>query len=180
VAAGIRTSAPTTKQAGNSGLKAGVYVDDFRSFATDIRDADRDLYRDFRKELKAGGQIVAEEAKRRAAWSTRIPRTIKVSVTLKGVTVSAGGPKAPHAVVYEVGSSRNRGYIRHPVNAWARNDKAAYKWSGQGGTGTNGKQRSSPQKIRPYLGPALMAKNDELTAEVATVMDRFAARAGFR
>lgn len=119
---------------------------ELRRFAAAARACDASIYSRLRTGLTAAGELVANEARERAEWSTRIPRTIKVSsVKATVATVSAGGPDAPHAAPLENGG--RTGDFRHPVNAWAKQDRAEWKWA--------------PQQARPFLGPAADARADE-------------------
>jgi Bacteriophage HK97-gp10, putative tail-component len=79
--------------------------------------------------LKAAGNIAAQRARENAAWSSTIPKSIKVSVTQKQVAITAGGKNAPDAISYEV-------HGKHPV--WSSNRK---RWN------------KVPLK-RPFLRPA--------------------------
>lgn len=98
---------------------------------------EKDLNKQLRAGLKKSGEIVAESARQKSSWSTRIPASVKVVVTQKGVAVRAGGESAPHAGTFE---GKNNGTpMRHPV--FARGDSANWTWVAQ-----------TP---RPFLKPAL-------------------------
>ena len=95
---------------------AVVNVDGFKDLSKLLQTTSKATKRKLNKGLKAGvDQTVVPDAKAAASWSSRIPNTIKSSVTMTGVFVKAGGPDAPHAAAYETGSASNPGYIRHPV-----------------------------------------------------------------
>ncbi len=102
----------------------GIQADGLKQLSKDLRRLqDSTLSKNLRAALKKGGQLVADDAKARSSWSNRIPGSIKVSVTQKGVAVKAGGDKAPHAAIYESGG-------RHPVfgnrSAWVNVEKRPY------------------------------------------------------
>lgn len=95
---------------------AVVQVDGFKQLEQLLKVTSKSTKRKLNKGLKDGvDKSVVPDAKNAASWSTRIPNTIKSSVTMSGVFVKAGGPDAPHAAAYETGSSSNAGMIRHPV-----------------------------------------------------------------
>lgn len=116
--------------------------------------ADKDLRNRLRKGLRAGGNIVAAAAKANASWSGRIPGSIRVGVTTKGVYVRAGGPKAPHAVVFE--GKVDGGDRRHPV--FATGDRGTWHWAVQ------------PKK--PFLVPALNANAEKVAALAADEIEK--------
>ena len=95
---------------------AAVSVYGFKELEQLLKVTSKATKRKLNKGLKTGvDTTVVPDAKQAASWSTRIPNTIKSSVTMNGVFVKAGGPDAPHAAAYETGSKSNPGYVRHPV-----------------------------------------------------------------
>jgi HK97 gp10 family phage protein len=136
-------------------------ANEIEALIKDLGKVPKDLKRQLRPGLRAAGNIVADDAKRRAAWSTRIPRAIRVSITFSGsrpgVAVVVNQRKAPHARVYE--NAGQEGTFRHPVfgrDVWVT------------------------QKARPFLFPALSANVRESLAEIGDVVDRVTREAGFR
>lgn len=134
-----------------------------------IRDLDgipKDLRKRLRPKLRKAGEVVAADARRRAAWSTRIPRATKVSTsfTLRrpGVSVVVDKKKAPHARPYEHGGEP--GTFRHP--RWG--DRRALR------------DPRFDQKARPFLAPALVAKGDEAGRLITEAVDETTRDAGFR
>ena len=119
-----------------------MYVDvaGLQALGRDLHRASRDEYGHFRKSYKAAAEIVAVEARARASFSTRIPRSIRTSGTMKGATVKAGGSRAPHGPIYEKGG-------RHPVFG-------------------NRDRRWVPVSGRHYLNDALHAKMTEVERAV--------------
>ena len=120
----------------------------FKKFSSTLRKAAPELAVGMRVKLKAAGQIVADDAKSRSAYSTRIPGSIRVSIAAGKVTIVAGGAKAPDA-----GPLENKGLpgsFRHPVFG----NRAVWV----------------AQQARPFLHPALEAKKDEAMAAVAETL----------
>lgn len=120
-----------------------------------------DLRKKLRKPLREAGRIVADDAKLRSSFSTRIPRAIRVSTSFTarrpGVSVVVDRKKAPHGRPYEHGG--NPGTFRHPVfgnrEVWV------------------------PQAARPFLEPALEAKGDEAGRRITDAVDEATRDAGF-
>lgn len=108
-----------------------------------------ELRLELRPELRKAGQIVADQAKANASWSTRIPGAISVSTSTTsrtgGVAVRVDHIKAPHARPLE-GVTGN-GIFRHPVFGNRSN------WV--------------DQPTRPFLFPAVRAKQAEAKALIA-------------
>jgi hypothetical protein len=101
------------------------------------------------KGLRKGGDIVANAGRANAAWSSRIPGTIKTNVSPKTVRVSAGGAGAPHAYYYE--GSGHGGSFRHPVYGHRK------VWVSQ--------------QCRPFLTPALEQNTDRVAHEIETAVN---------
>ena len=86
-----------------------------RNMGAALRKAQPALYRELRKALLVEGEKVRQWAAENASWSSRIPSTGKVRMAgPNGVTVSFGGPSAPHAKPYEHAGAE--GTFRHPVS----------------------------------------------------------------
>ena len=122
-----------------------------RSFAKAARSSDAAVAARLRIGLRTAGDLVADEARRRADWSSRIPGTVTVTVRGPSARVSAGGESAPHAAAYE--NQGREGVFRHPVNAWARSDRAEWKWASQ--------------QARPFLAVSLEMHADEAAEIIA-------------
>ena len=131
----------------------GLYLDtsNLVNFAKELKKATPKARAAFRRDMKAAAEKVAVAARRNSSWSTgqptgtgvpraAIPSTIKVKFSAaRGsikAKVEAGGVDAPHARLFEMGSLRNRGEIRHPV-------------FGEWRAGMRG------EKTRPFLIPAV-------------------------
>lgn len=131
----------------------GVRADGLRQFARDVKAADAALLPRFRRALKEAADVVADQVRANAAWSRRIPGSVKTGATQRGAYVKAGGDGAPHAAIYEKGG-------RHPVfgnpNNWV--DVSA----------------------RPFMVAALEAKADAAADKAAEALDAYARDAGFK
>ena len=137
-------------------------ADEIERLIKDMGRIPNDLRKKLRPKLRKAGRIVADDAKVRAAWSTRIPRAIRVTTTFSGknpgVRVQVNKDRAPHARPYEHGGSP--GTFRHP------------RWGDR--------RMWFNQKARPFLAPALAAKNEEAGKAIAEAVDETTRDAGFR
>ena len=128
-----------------------------RSFATAVRKASPELKTALKAGLREGGEIVADEARARSSWSTRIPGSIRVRSSGIRVSVVAGGAKAPDAAPYE--NKGVDGFFRHPVfgnrEVWV------------------------DQKARPFLRPAAEATAPRVTEKVLENVSKVLDDAGF-
>ena len=129
-------------------------ADDVERFVRHFGKVPQDIKREIRPALRAAGRIVADDAKRRAAWSTRIPKATRVSVSFAqrrpGVSVVVNRKKAPHARPFEHGGRPGR--FRHPVYGNRR------VWV--------------PQTARPFLEPALEARGGDAAKQNEQAVDR--------
>ena len=94
--------------------------------------------------LRAVGEVIAEDARGRAAFSTRIPGSIRVRSRGASVSVIAGGPAAPDAAPYE--NKGVQGKFRHPL--------------------FGDREHWYDQTARPFLAPALEAHRDKAAIEI--------------
>lgn len=138
--------------------------------AQDMRQLPHEARRTLRPALRASGEDTAADARTRAAWSSRIPPTVKVRTSFRanreGVEIVAGGPSAPHARPYEGLSAGSGGEFRHPVFADATNfTRRAWTWV------------TSP--TRPFLFPAAEAGEAKTTQNLTAALDAAAAAIGF-
>lgn len=86
----------------------------FTNLAKAVRAAEPQLRTGLLAGLRAGGNIVAADARERASFSSRIPGSIRVRTRSTGsVTILAGGPQALDASVLE--HKGVAGTFRHPV-----------------------------------------------------------------
>lgn len=137
----------------------GVDARDFKLFARALRAAQRDLYKDVQAELRAIGQIVADEGKALVEpYSETIPPTIKVRLSYATVSVIAGGSSVAIAGLYELGNKGKGGSrsstFRHPVFGDRSN------WV--------------EQPRHPFLAPALANKLPEVESRSTATLDRIA------
>ena len=154
------------KHKGSQLAVVGILADGFTDLARALRTIDKAVWRDLRRDLKSAAELVADDARSRAGYSSRIPGSITTSVTLTGATIKAGGAAAPHAVVLEVGSSGSaHGWLRHPVFARSDEDRSEWTWV--------------DQPTRPFLFPAFEAHQAEVLELVGEAIDRAAHAAGF-
>lgn len=107
--------------------------------------------------LLEAAQVVADQARSNASYSTRIPAAIYVKPRLAGKSAGAmvgvSEAKAPEAKVLELGNKGSRsGTFRHPVFADSTN-RSDWTWV--------------DQDRQPFLFPALHQKRQEAIAVVA-------------
>lgn len=137
-----------SKQRAPANSKTGIpIVADTRQMtvlARDLRRASPEAWKACRVALRAAGQVVADDAKQRASFSTRIPGSIKVRVARGNVKVVAGGPAAPNAAPLE--NKGRAGKFRHPV--------------------FGDRERWVDQPARPFLAPALEAHREEVAKAI--------------
>ena len=106
--------------------------------------------------MRAAALIIAKEAQRLAAsWSVQVPPSIKVKATGNTAVISSGvGPSYPNEVIR----------VRHPV--FQTPARMRVKWV------TN--------EHRPFLVPAVDAKADDATKEIAKYIDDVCREDGFK
>jgi len=129
-----------------------------------LRQIPDDLRTATRTAIRTAATPLAARARQNAAWSTRIPRAIRVGTSFAGknagVTLRVALRTAPHGRAYEdlSGASRN-GTFRHPVFGH--------------------RDRWVTQKTRPFIGPAVSAGRDQTLRDVDEAITTVLARAGF-
>jgi len=141
-------------------LHTGMAVDtsELKNLAKYLRQSQRKANKDFRRGLRAAGELIAVEARARASeHSTTIPATIKTRVAGATVSVQAGSNTVPIAALFEEGntggkSGKKSGTFRHPV--FGRNDDP---WVSQ--------------PMHPYLVEAGAAKNREALELLGLTID---------
>nr|MDT0660865.1 hypothetical protein [Micromonospora sp. DSM 115978] len=133
----------------------------------DLSGIPREVRRGLRPALQQTGEAVAQDARRRASWSRRIPGAIRVKVLYgkrtQGVVVTVARRRAPHARPFEGIGGRRSGSaatFRHPLFGNA--------------------QRWYTQATRPFLHPAAQAKAAVTRRLVVRVVDDAARAHGFR
>jgi len=139
----------TAGQTANVGL--GVSVQGLSKVSRDINNIGNIALRaSFQSALKDAGTLVANDAKARASFSTRIQGSIRVVLTARTLAIRAGGASAPMAITFE--SLDGTTPYRHPVFARGSNRK---KWTWR------------PQTPRPYMVPALANNQEKVVDMVA-------------
>lgn len=137
-----------------------VNTDELKAFIRDLRASAPAAAKGLRENLRAGGEIVAVEARKIAEQhSQSIPPTIRSNVYGAVVSVKGGNRSTPLAALYELGnkgSNKKPGTFSHPV--FGRRDVA---W---------------PDQPRyPFLVPALEkagpAMEAELEKTISTITD---------
>lgn len=121
----------------------GVTIDTsgLRELATALRKTEAKAYKDYRKALRAAGEITAERARSIAAEnSTSIPPTVKVRVAGAQVSITGGSKSVPLGGLYELGNTggaksaaaSRSGTFRHPVfgdrDVWVDQPMHRYLW----------------------------------------------------
>jgi len=122
-----------------------AYVDtkDLARLARDLAKASPEAWAACRTSMRAAVEPIAEDARVRSAFSSRIEWTIKVRTGRGNVKIVAGGPGAPNAAPIE---NRGKGHVRHPIpntNQWT--------------------EKNSPPA---YLGPAYEAGKEKALDEI--------------
>lgn len=116
-----------------------------RKLGAELRRAKPEVYRQVRRAILAQARVIADDAKQRASWSTRIPASIRPSVSGLSAVVRAGGVNAPHAAALE--HAGRQGSFRHPVFADQSLTRSDWSWVSQ--------------QARPFLHPAALDHLDE-------------------
>lgn len=125
-----------------------IETDELVVFAKILKLSDKIIYKHMHARLKDAGKVVADEAKKNASWSTKIPGAIKVQSTMGSVSISVSGRRAPGARVLE--HEGRQGKFRHPVfnkGGWANQD------------------------ARPFITPALASKREEVMHLIELAMN---------
>lgn len=111
-----------------------------------------------RKGVKGAQVNTANKIARRmrslTSWSRRIPRTVKVIGKGDIVQIIAGGPKAPHAPVFDAPGGKP---VRHPVFARPGTSRADWTWV--------------TQQPRPFTQPAIKSTLADADRELARVAE---------
>lgn len=112
--------------------------------------------------LRRAAQPIADDARRRAAaWSVRVPLSIRLQGGASRITIVAGGARAPQAYTFEgkpSGAPRS-----HPV--FARGPREDWTWVAQ--------------PPRPFLAEAVDAKSEEMLQIFAGIVDDWAHELGY-
>ncbi len=131
--------------------------------------------------LRQAARPIAEDAKHRSSWSSRIPGSVRLLGGASRVTIAAGGAGAPHAPTFELG-------LRHPVFAHGPRRRGPLVSGHPYGPLRQGEKRRYdppgwtwvPQSPRPFLRPAADAKADEMVRIFSGVIDTWAKQLGYK
>lgn len=127
--------------------------------ANDLRRLPMQTRKALRPKLRKAGEITAQAVKANASWSKRIPGTTRVRTSFRldgeGVEVVVGGPRAPHARLYE-GPKDFRAPLFGNRRHWYRHG------------------------ARPFLRPAAKATEGQATALMRQALDETGSALGFR
>lgn len=113
------------------------------------------------RRMQQGAEVIADGARRRSAWSERIPASVHTVTGVNEVLIVAGGPAAPHAITFEAPDAPN---WRHPV--FGHGPRKTWHWVAQ--------------DPRRFLKPAAEEDGGLAMRVVAKVVNDWAAEAGFR
>jgi hypothetical protein len=113
-------------------VQVAVDARELRAIANVLEDiGDRELQIAYRRALRKAAEPIAQEVRTRyAAYSTRIPRAVRIKVKAGGrvVLIEVGGtPSTPHARTVEGRINGTPG--RHPV--FARGPRSEWTWVAQ-------------------------------------------------
>lgn len=136
-------------------------VDPAMQIARDMRALPEETRKALRPKLRSAGQVIAQDAKGRSSWSSRIPGSIKVTTSFRenreNVKVTAGSNAAPHARAYEDVTGPDD--FPHPVYGH--------------------RDRFVTAAARPFLLPAAEAHEGEATDLVLAALSDAASAIGF-
>jgi hypothetical protein len=137
--------------------------EEIRRLVRDLGKIPKEVRKELRPAIKKIGDVVVQDARRRASWSTRIPGAIRLGINFSsgsraGVTVIGSVTKAPHLRVFEHLGFKSP--FRHPVygnrDVWVS------------------------QMARPFIFPAVAAHAEDVDKAIGEVIDKVARAHGFR
>jgi hypothetical protein len=160
-----------TFTAGSRG-KSGIDLKELKKLTADLHkwNPDKALKKEMRK---AAAPIVDEARVLIAGRSKSVPGTIRARTTRNGITLLAGGPGVPVAILQEIGNIKGRGknraatrrgLFRHPV--YAKGPRSSWHWV--------------DQKRESFLLPAAEAKAPQFEASVGDAYVAAFRESGFR
>jgi hypothetical protein len=130
--------------------------------------------------LRKAAEPIAEDARRRsAAWSRRVPASVRLQGGASRITIAAGGARAPQALTmegYPSGLPRS-----HPV--YARGPRRRGPLVGGRGHYHHvppGWTWAKQIPVRPFLAQAVDAKQDEMVRIFAGIIDDWAHQLGYK
>lgn len=140
--------------------KTGAGTRELRAFIRDNDKLPKDVRRDLRIGLRAAAQKPLLAAKENAAWSTRIPGAIRLSVSISarsaGVAIKVNKKIAPHGRPLE--HKGRLGDFRHPV--YGQGPRESWTWA--------------ENRARPFLWPAAEPWLKGTDEDIGKVVDKVA------
>jgi hypothetical protein len=147
----------TAQSPSKSGVSIYADTSGLSRLARDLRLASPAAWKALRTSLRMAAEPVAEDARSRVGYSSRIEYTIKVRTTAGGnVKIVAGGEAAPNAAPIENGG---KGFVRHPTFG----NKSAKGWTSK---------NSHPAFLAPAFDAHKEAVMKEIEADVYAVVER--------
>ncbi|MFI9558872.1 HK97 gp10 family phage protein [Nonomuraea endophytica] len=148
-------------------------TDDLRRLIRDVGKLPDEVRKELRPALRTVGRKAQDLARVNAAWSTRIPQAIRLSVSFAkrrpGVSVFVDRRRAEHGRALE--NLGRPGFFRHPVpNTGAR---------GRLGRLAPNARIWVRQPARPFLFPAAESVREEMDTEIGRAVDAAARTLGF-
>jgi hypothetical protein len=172
---------------------------EIRKLVRDFGKIPPELRKELRPALRKGAEPVLAEARRRAGWSTRIPKATRISAQFTkrrgGVVIAVSSRRAPHGRPYE--HLGNPGTFRHPVYsgnaptiARSRDMVFGHEIPGAFAGAYTRRRARRPQAFkgtawvtqaaRPFLFPAVEAKGDAVTRALADTVIEIGRRHGWK
>lgn len=143
-------------------MSRGISIEapDLRQVVRQIRQADAEVAKELRREFRKIGNVILADARTRAGMSvpkrfaSSAGRSLRLSVDSDrvGIRFSNAGPgeRGQIARIFEIGSARNRGHIRHPARHKQGTDRSTWTWL----------PKSGRQPTRPFVQPAIAARRE--------------------
>lgn len=136
-------------------------MSELQALVKDLGKVPPELRKALRPALKKAAEPMLADAKRRASYSTRIPKAIRIAVSYSkkkaGVRLVVNAKRAPHARPLE--NLGQRGTFRHPV-------------PGNGDIWT-------AQQAKPFLFPAVFAHAEVVSKRIDATVEQVAKDLGF-
>lgn len=131
-----------------------------KTFAKKVKAGDPKIQKALRSANRKAGNLIRDDARANASWSTTIPKTVRTSANGTSVTVKAGGtgPKPFLAKWWETGKTDKGKKWRHPGR-----DGVKGSWYDEGSV-------HGPPAPRPFLEPAADANRDKVKQLVNDAM----------
>lgn len=132
-----------------------------KAFADQLRGLDKETQKELRPAIRKAGQVLLQDIRSNASWSSRIPKATKLFIGFgprsSGVQIRTSRRQAPHARPFE-GITGRGDTFRHPV--FGNTDK----WV--------------DQPTRPFIQPAVRANEDRVVGAIQKAIDQTLGRLG--